>query len=98
MRSRIEAWRAAFHPLPSLMLCVVVAQGLPHCTVALEPAAKADLPHLLTLPDALLGFYVGQHIPVQHPSLLSSGTVLKMPTGGNIRQSLGLEAWVQHCR
>lgn len=37
--------------------------GHPHCTVALEAAAKAELPHLVRFLDTLVGLNVGQHVP-----------------------------------
>lgn len=59
-----ELWMLIQRVFPSPVRLVVVTERLPHGAVALEAAAKSDLPHTIAAAHPPLAFDVGQHIPV----------------------------------
>ena len=68
-----ERGRSLILPHPSLVGGVVGVQRAPHRRVALEPAAKGDLPHALAPPHAAAAALdVSQHVPASGASAMAT--------------------------
>jgi hypothetical protein len=62
---------------PGRVLLVDWADCLPHCTVALKPAAKGNLPYLVPAANPLLGLNLCQDVPTSKCICLSCQSCLE---------------------